>query len=308
MDATTKLQVAVLMGGPSAEHDVSLRSGRKVAAGLRQAGHRVTEIDVPGPAFDLPADTDVVFLALHGTFGEDGQIQRLLDDRGIPYTGSGPEASERAFDKVLAKEAFRAAGVPTPADQLVNGQAAVPAGWSLPLVVKPVRQGSSVGVSIVRQTADLPAACAEAYRHDSRVLLEEYILGRELTVGVLGDRTLPVVEIIPRQGWFDYSAKYTPGNAEEIVPACLDAVTTARVQALAWRAHSCLGCRDVSRVDLILRPDGAALVLEVNTLPGMTDTSLLPQAAQAVEIEFPALCDRLVSLAVLRQCPEVTAR
>ena len=301
------LHVAVLMGGSSAEKDVSLQSGEMVARALRNAGLRVTEVVVPGPEFVLPADVDVAFLALHGTFGEDGQVQQILEDRGVPYTGSGVAASAKAFDKNAAKEEFIAAKVPTPAYTRVNGDLRVLDGLGLPVVIKPARQGASLGVTIVQRRANLAAAVAKAREFEGEVLAEKYIRGRELTVGVLDGQALPVVEIRTKRKFFDRKAKYVPGEAEEIVPAPLEAMVAARAQTLALRAHECLGCRDVSRTDLMLSADGELFVLEVNTLPGMTANSLLPKAARAAGLSMEEVCVRLVNLALARRRAAATA-
>ncbi|HVM62137.1 MAG TPA: D-alanine--D-alanine ligase [Verrucomicrobiae bacterium] len=298
-----QLKIAVLMGGPSAEREVSLRSGTAVANALAAGGARVVPMDIRDATFTIPADVDVAFLALHGTFGEDGSLQRILDDRGIVYTGSGPEASARAFDKIAAKQAFVAAGVPTPAYEVFEvGQ--LPrsrvARLGFPLVVKPSRQGSSVGISIVEQGDGLDAACELAGRYDPRLLAEQFVSGRELTIGILDGRALPVVEIRPKKGFYNYQAKYTKGATEYLAPASLDRNIESQAKAMALRAHDCLGCRDYSRVDLMLSAVGELFVLEVNTIPGFTETSLLPKAARAAGIEFPELCARLVQLALAR--------
>jgi D-alanine-D-alanine ligase len=295
------LHVAVLMGGPSREREVSLQSGRMVSEALRRAGLNVTSMDVKGPGFVLPAGVDVAFIAMHGAFGEDGHLQQILEEHGVPYTGSDQGSSARAFDKQTAKECFAEAGIPTPRGVEVNGDWSVLEEMEWPLVVKPSRQGSSVGVSIVHHRAELQQALESARQFDSHVLVEEFVKGREFTVGILGRRALPVVEIRTADGWFDYEHKYTPGAAEEICPAPLDAVMTARAQDLARRAHECLGCRDVSRVDLMLNEAGQFYVLEVNTIPGMTANSLLPKAARAAGLEMEALCLQLVDMALARR-------
>jgi D-alanine-D-alanine ligase len=298
-----KVNVAVLMGGPSAEREVSLRSGRAVARALTAEGATVREIDVRGPDFAVPADTDVAFVALHGTFGEDGKLQRILEERAVPYTGSDPVASELAFDKERAKQEFLRAKISTPRYEVVAGKRGNLRGlaeMTVPLVVKPARQGSSVGVTIVRDEAQLGAALAAAARYDARVVVEEFIVGRELTVGIFDGRALPVIEMKPRGEFFDYEAKYTAGQTEYLVPAPLDRVTAARAQHLALRAHAVLGCRDFSRVDLMLSRAGKLYVLEVNTIPGLTDMSLVPKAARAAGMTFEQLCARLVELALAR--------
>lgn len=242
---------------------------------------------------------DVVFLALHGGRGEDGTIQHLLDLAGVPYTGSGALASGLAMDKDVAKQLFRMAGVPT-ADWLMAhpGEAvAFPRGaMDWPVVVKPSKQGSTVGLTVVRDGEGLPEAIAEAARHDDEIMIEAFVPGRELTVGILGDEALAVGEIIPKHELFDYECKYTPGMSEEIFPADLAETVAWEVQRLGVLAHRTLKCRGYSRVDFRLTPDGRLFCLEVNTLPGMTATSLLPQSAAAVGISFGDLCERICTL------------
>jgi D-alanine-D-alanine ligase len=299
-----KLKIAVLMGGPSAEREVSLRSGTAVANALTAVGATVVPIDIKDTAFTMPTNVDVAFLALHGTFGEDGTLQRMLENGGITYTGSGPEASGRAFDKIAAKKAFLVAGIPTPKYEVfdrAHTDLRRLAQLGFPLVVKPSRQGSSVGISIVQEEGDLEEACRIAWHYDDHLLVEQFIPGRELTVGILDGRALPVVEIRPKHDFFTYEAKYTKGQTDYFVPAPLDKNIECEVKSLALRAHDCLGCRDISRVDLILSEAGEPLILEVNTVPGFTETSLVPQAAHAAGIEFADVCVRLVQLAMARR-------
>jgi D-alanine-D-alanine ligase len=297
-----KLNITVMLGGPSAEREVSLRSGAAVAKALRSLGHNVAEVDPKDGRFDLPAKTDVVFLALHGTFGEDGTVQQRLDEIGAVYTGCDAESSRVAFDKVQTKNRCLEVGVPTVEFLVVNSEKApLPKGWRPPLVVKPVRQGSSVGLQFVEQAGDWPRALAEALKHDSEVLIEEKIAGRETTVGVLGGEALPVVEVRPKAGSYDYRNKYTAGCTEYFCPADFDATTTRRIQDAGLGAFRAVGGRDYARVDVMVRPDGAPLVLEVNTLPGMTETSLLPKAAAAAGLDYAQLCQRMVDLALKRK-------
>ena len=298
---TKPLKIVVMLGGPSAERAVSLSSGEGVAKALRSLGHTVVELDPEKPDWNLPPDTDAVFLALHGTYGEDGTVQAQLEKLGVPYTGCDSEASRIAFDKVQTKHRCVAAGVPT-AKFLVVESAKLPwpLGWQPPLVVKPVRQGSSVGLQFVERVSDWKSALREAFRHDSQLLVEEKIVGRETTVGILDGVALPIVEVCPKAGAYDYRNKYTAGNTEYFCPADFDAVTTKRIQDAALGAFHAIGGRDYSRVDVMVRPNGEPVVLEVNTLPGMTETSLLPKAAAAAGISYPDLCQRMVDLALKR--------
>jgi D-alanine-D-alanine ligase len=295
------LNITVLLGGPSAEREVSLRSGEGVARALRSLGHRVSEVDPQDGTFVLPQATDVVFLALHGTYGEDGTVQEQLEKLGVTYTGCGAEASRVAFDKVLTKQRCVAAGIPTAKYLVVESpKTPWPMGWQPPLVIKPVCQGSSVGLQFVERVADWSAALREAFRFDSRLLVEEKIAGRETTVGILADRPLPVVEVRPKSGAYDYRNKYTPGNTDYFCPAEFDAALTGRIQAAGLGAFRAVGGRDYARVDLMVRPDGEPVVLEVNTLPGMTPTSLLPKAAAAAGLGFEQLCRQILELALRR--------
>ncbi len=304
-----QLTVAVLMGGLSTEREVSLRSGAAVVRALEGKGLRIAPVDVRSRGLELPLDTDVAFIALHGTFGEDGEVQQWLEDRGVPYTGSGVEASRLAFDKSAAKKAFVAGGVPTPRSVTLSGWSAETLRVSelaLPLVVKPARQGSSVGVQIVTEYADLERACRQAWAYDRQVVIEEYIRGREMTVGIFDQAALPVVEVRTSRNFFDYEAKYTPGETEYLAPAPLPAVDAARVQEVALRAHECLGCRDYSRVDVMMDDAGRLSVLEVNTIPGFTETSLVPKAARVAGLKFATLCLCLVRMALARSQPHAT--
>jgi D-alanine-D-alanine ligase len=297
-----RLNITVMLGGPSAEREVSLRSGDAVVKALRSLGHTVHELDPRDNSWTLPAATDVVFLALHGTYGEDGTVQRRLDELGALYTGCDAESSRVAFDKVLTKKRCLAAGVPTARFTVMTApNTAWPAGWQPPIVLKPVRQGSSVGLQFVERVADWGAALAEAMKFDSEVLVEEKILGREATVGILGGEALPVVEVRPKTGAYDYRNKYTPGCTEYFCPADFDSATTRRIQAASLGAFNAIGGRDYARVDVMVRTDGSPVVLEVNTLPGMTETSLLPKAAAAAGLSYAELCRRMVDLALKRK-------
>jgi D-alanine-D-alanine ligase len=298
----TQLKITVMLGGPSAEREVSLRSGSAVAAALRSLGHDVGELDPRSDVWGLPSGTDVVFLALHGTYGEDGTVQRHLDRLGVAYTGCNAEASRIAFDKVLTKERCVAASVPTARFAVLHSaRASWPLGWQPPVVVKPVRQGSSVGLQFVEDDSQWEDALTAAFRFDSEVLVEEKIEGRETTVGILGGAALPLVEVRPKQGSYDYQNKYTPGATEYFCPADFDPATTRKIQAAALGAFKAIGGRDYARVDVMVRPNGDPVVLEVNTLPGMTETSLFPKAAAAIGLDYAGLCQRMVELAVLRR-------
>lgn len=296
------LKITVMLGGPSAEREVSLSSGVAVAAALRSRGHEVFELDPRETGWTLPSGTDVVFLALHGTYGEDGTVQAALDQLGALYTGCDAKASRIGFDKVLTKERCVAHGVPTARFAVVESET-TPwlRGWNPPVVLKPVCQGSSVGLQFVERVADWPGALEEALRHDARVLVEEKISGRECTVGILGEETLPIVEVRPKAGIYDYKTKYSAGTTDYLCPAPFDEATTQRVQAAALAAFRAIGGRDYSRVDVMVRANGDPVVLEVNTLPGMTETSLLPKAAAAAGINYAELCERMVRLALRRK-------
>jgi D-alanine-D-alanine ligase len=326
------MRITVLTGGTSAERDVALASAVQVVKALRSRGHVVAVVDtargyVPEsdephllsgsvgrepPAIEelielerglllsglasLPVirSADVVFLGLHGGRGEDGTIQAVLDVMGVPYTGSGSLASGLAMDKDISKRLFRAADIPT-ADWLMTPATAEEAGRRLgwPLVVKPSKQGSTVGLTVVKDPLDYDAAVELAGRYDDEIVVEAFIPGRELTVGILGNQALAVGEIIPRHEVFDYECKYTPGMSEEIFPADLPPAVAAECCRLGLEAHHALKLGGYSRVDFRLTPGGELVCLEVNTLPGMTSTSLLPQSAAAAGIPFPELCERI---------------
>ena len=340
------MKITVLMGGTSAERDVSIASSMRVAEGLRARGHDVVTLDtargtltpkeekallakgvivktappsreelakmaeqtLPQMIKALPAlrEADCVFLGLHGGFGEDGSIQALLDRAGIRYTGSGQIGSALAMDKDLSKHLFRRAGV-----QTANWNMARPNGTAdehlkglpLPVIVKPSKQGSTVGLSIVRRREELAAAVTEAFLYDDEVMIEQFVPGRELTVGILGDEALPVGEIIPKHEIYDYECKYTVGMAEEVFPAQIPSDRAKEAQELARRAFHALKLRGCARIDFRMTEDGSLFCLEANTLPGMTNTSLVPQGAAAAGISFPELCERIVMLALETDTP-----
>jgi D-alanine-D-alanine ligase len=310
-------RVSVLKGGRSLERQVSLRSGGRVEDALERLGHEVIPVDV-GP--DLvsqltSARPDVAFIALHGRDGEDGTVQELLEVVGIPYTGSGVSACIRAADKVLAKHAMRDNGIPTPDFYAFNETAlgALGAAQALPMieerldfpiVVKPARQGSALGIKFARAAADVPTALVAAFSYDRKVLLERYVSGRELAVSILDDHdpsrppaVLPIVEAVPEEeDFYDFEARYEIGRTRFECPARLDPAVAAEAADIALRTYRLLGCAGFARIDLMLAAGGADLyVLEVNTVPGLTETSLLPQAAEAAGISFDELVERILT-------------
>ena len=330
------MRVTVLTGGATAERAVAFASASQIVAALRSRGHEVSVVDTAGglldergerellgaavgtapPAVDqlaareqrmlseglaeLPEvrDADVLFLAVHGGQLEGGTLQAVLDVIGVPYTGSGPLASALAMDKDLSKRLFRAAGVPVPAwfmAPVAPEDVTTALGW--PVIIKPSKQGSSVGLTLVKKAEDLENAVKLAARYDDEVMAEQFIPGRELTVGVLGDVPLPVGEIVPKHELFDYETKYTPGMSEETFPARIETLLARQLQEYAVMAHRALKLNGYSRVDFRVTPEGDIFCLEANSLPGMTRTSLYPQAAQAAGIPFPELCERVARLA-----------
>ena len=303
-DQSLPKKIAVLMGGPGSERDVSLATGRGVSKALRSLGAEVVEVDVHDENFALPKDVDLAFITIHGTFGEDGQLQEILEERGVPYTGDGAEASRAAFDKILSKEKFREHDVVTPEWEVVEvGQRPT---ISVPLVVKPARQGSTVGVVIVKNASELDSAMAEAGKYDQKLLIEKFVSGRELTIGVLGDQALPILEIIPKGGFYDFNNKYpflnpqAGGGADHVCPAKIDPNKTKQIQEQALGAFRALGLVVYGRVDVLLSDSGKSFVLEVNTIPGMTEASLLPEGAAAAGISYVDLCARIIALSRAR--------
>ncbi len=302
-------RIGVLMGGYSSEREISLRSGTAVAESLKRQGGQVVAIDITVRDKEKIAslvrsyNLDVVFLALHGRLGEDGTIQAILEDIGIPYTGSGAEASRLALDKVLAQDFFQKFGIQVPAHiSLYKQEAAHHAGLIqsidfYPVVVKPAREGSSIGITLVRAPGALQEALNKAWKYDDKLLIEQYIPGRELTVGILGNEALAPIEIHPKAEFFDFKAKYSSCATEYIVPAHLPQEVSDKIRQTALAAHRALGCADLSRVDFILAENGAYYVLEVNTIPGFTSMSLLPKAARVMGIDFDRLCLQLTGWA-----------
>jgi D-alanine-D-alanine ligase len=306
-------RVAVLKGGRSLEREVSLRSGARVEDALQRLGHDVCGIDVDHDLVRRLRDLapDVCFLAMHGRDGEDGTVQELLEILGLPYTGSGVSACIRCSDKVLAKHHMLDAGLPTPDfvaftetafKQLGAAEALgeIEARVGFPMVVKPADQGSALGLRIAQSAAEVPTALVAAFSYSGKVLLERHVAGRDLAVSVLDGTALPVVEAVPEGGVYDFDARYEIGRSAFVCPADLPPEVTARAQELAVAVHELLGCRDVSRVDLLCDADGGLHVLEANVIPGLTDTSLLPQAADAAGIGFDELIERLVERALSR--------
>jgi D-alanine-D-alanine ligase len=301
-------RIAVLKGGPSSERAVSLATGAGIAKALRSLGADVSEVDVAEANFVLPNDTELAFIALHGTFGEDGQVQQILEDRGVAYTGEGVAESQLAFDKIRSKEKFREHGVATPEWEVIC--AGEQPRISLPFVIKPPRQGSTVGVHIVRQETEVERALREVAKFDDEFLVEEFIAGRELTIGILGDLALPVLEIIPKSGFYDFNDKYPflnpqgGGGARHVCPAEIPSGLTSAVQDLSLRAHRSLGLKVYSRVDVMLSEQSEPFVLELNTIPGMTEASLLPDAAAVARITYPQLCVRIIELSLAARAGE----
>ena len=299
-----RLKITVLSGGPSSEREVSLKSGRAIAAALQSLGHHVCLADIsPKDLSALDRPMDMVFIALHGAFGEDGQLQQILEDRGIRYCGSGPQASAVAMDKSAAKARFMRDGIPTPLFEVVTGDNLneVVVQWSPPAVVKPLDQGSSVDCVIVREGQDLATPLRREIEAYGRCMVERFVRGAELTVGVLGNTALPPIQIRPKRDFYDYQAKYLDNDTEYLFNIDLPASVLDEVRDLSVRAHQSLGCRDFSRVDWIVEEStGRPFGLEVNTIPGFTDHSLLPKAAQRAGLSFAALCQRIVELTCQR--------
>jgi D-alanine-D-alanine ligase len=305
MNKVLAKKIAVLMGGPGSERNVSLATGRGVSKALQSLGLNVVDVDVRDEKFPLPDGVELAFNCIHGTFGEDGQLQKILEDRGVAYTGDGVETSRIAFDKVLTKEKFREHGIATPESEVIDaGQRPK---MSVPLVVKAARQGSTVGIVIVRNQNELDAALTEAAKYDRKLLIEKFVSGRELTIGILGDLALPIIEIIPKGGFYDFNTKYpflnpqAGASAEHVCPAKIESTLTKKIQELALAAFRALGLVVYGRVDVLLSEKGEPLVLEVNTIPGMTETSLLPEAAGVAGIRYPELCQRIIDLSQARE-------
>lgn len=300
------MKVAVLMGGMSKEREISLRSGKAVSLALSKKGHQVIEMDARGPEIIAELQSckpDCVFLALHGRFGEDGSIQGVLTWLGIPYTGPNLLSSAIAFDKIATKQMVMPAGVKSPAYAVFHKGEKFQT-WKkklkikCPLIVKPNTEGSTIGISRVMKSSELEPAILEALRFDDVVLVEQYIQGRELTVGVLGGKALPIVEIVPKSGFYDFESKYTKGKTEYMVPAQLNKKVAKTIAAVSEKVVALMQINGAVRLDFMLSARGIPYFLEVNTIPGMTETSLLPKAAKAQGMEFEDLCEKILCLSL----------
>jgi D-alanine-D-alanine ligase len=296
-------QIGVLMGGCSSERDISIKSGTAVVKALVESGCKVSAVELKTEkreevvALLRNAKIDIAFITLHGRFGEDGKIQEILETMGLPYTGSGSVASRIAMDKLASYDVLLAHHIRVPRfmrfEKASSGNIEEQIKSTFqgePIVVKPPCEGSSFGISIVTDYHDLSRAISDAFSYGERIIVESYIKGKELTAGILGNKLLPVVEIRPKNLFFDYKAKYQAGFTEYIVPAEINSLTAQQVQQIAWKVHQSIGCRDLSRVDFILDDSNIPWALEINTIPGMTSTSLLPKAAAAFGIDFKTLC------------------
>ena len=302
---TDKRKIAVLMGGTSAERDVSLSTGKQILGALDETRYAFTPLDtaeMPALLKSLAEDRpDVAVIALHGKGGEDGTLQGLLDLLSIRYTGSGVLASALAMDKAMSKRVLTAAGVLMPQDTTLRRGETLVGEIALPCIVKPNALGSTIGMAIARTSAEISPAVEAAFGYDDTVLIEQFITGTEITVPILGNaelEVLPIVEIVPKGGFYDYEAKYTAGATDEIVPARISETLAAEARRIAQLCHRTLGCRGMSRTDMIITPDGQIYTLEVNTIPGMTPTSLLPRSAESAGYTFAQLLDRLIALAL----------
>lgn len=319
MPLCMKMKVAVIMGGKSEEREISLKTGNQIRDALLSKNHEVVSFDLDDNLYNglMNSSPDVVYIALHGKYGEDGCLQGMLEIMGIPYVGSGVLASALAMNKIMAKKIFEYSGIPTPksisfsraemGNPIADSKAELElreflAVHGLPVVVKPNKQGSTIGLTVVRDESEIGRAIGHAFKFDDEVIIEEYISGVELTVGIIGNKdpiALPVIEIVSETGLYDYTAKYTKGMSHHIIPARVPEDSIKEAQRIALAVHRAIGCRGLSRVDMMLgKEDSIPYVLEINTLPGMTETSLVPDAARAVGIEFPDLVERLVRLAL----------
>ncbi len=304
----TNGHIGVLMGGCSCEREISIKSGKAVFAALKAYGCRVSALDLQSERPQIIKNNlrkekiDLAFIALHGRFGEDGQIQQILKEMNIPFTGSGPSASARTMNKILSQDIFQKKNIPICHFMTVHRKNKIEFEemrdyfGSLPVVVKPASQGSSIGVNFVRKKSDYKRALKTAFRYGDAIIVEKYVAGRELTVGILAEKALPVIEIVSKREFFDYRAKYEKGKTEYIVPADLSKPVSQKCKRIALNAHQALGCFGFSRVDLMLDDDQNVYVLEVNAIPGFTETSLLPKAAKATGISFTDLCLKIIEI------------
>ncbi len=308
-------KIGVLMGGPSEEREISFQSGKAVSNVLKKNDEDIVEIIIPKCKFRKQDELkkkiykifskiniDIGFIALHGWFGEDGQVQSILDDLQIPYTGSGPVACMKALNKVTSRSIFKKFDIPVPDYEILDSNYNISnvnilTNHKFPLVVKPSNQGSSIGLSIVKNLNELDAAIKKALKYDSCVIIEEYLSGKELTAGILGDEVLPIIEIIPKEKFYNFKAKYKDVTTEYIVPAKLSQRLENIIRDISFKAHYSLGCSGFSRVDIKLDKNGYPRVLEVNTIPGLTAKSLLPKAAKAAGISFYDLCKIILGYA-----------
>jgi D-alanine-D-alanine ligase len=311
----TSAQIGVIMGGRSAEREISLRTGHAVHAALLRRGYRAVRVDAADSLVEelRTKKIDLAFLALHGPGGEDGTIQGLLECLGIPYTGSGVRASAIAMHKPTAKALLKCHGIPVPDGIVIavssrSAGARPPAGWRPPLIVKPAAQGSTIGISLVRRPGDWATALRRAHEYDREAMVETYIPGRELTVSILSGTVLPSVEIVAPDGFYDYAAKYQRGRTRYLCPAPLPAAIRTRLERLALQSFEVLGCQGAARVDFRLTPRGRPYVLEVNTIPGMTETSLLPMAAAKAGLDYDTLTERILDSALTRAGRSISER
>ncbi|MFC1668149.1 D-alanine--D-alanine ligase [Chlamydiota bacterium] len=295
--------IGVLMGGISRERDISIQSGMAIAAALRHRNIAVKEIICNGNLQEELRDSpiDIAFLALHGEYGEDGTVQLFLENNHITYTGSGVHASGLALNKHRAKTLFKKAGLKTPPWKLITKNTiGDPVPFSFPLVIKPVNEGSSIGLALIKDQGQYRAIGESLFHTQVGYIIEQYIPGKELTVGIIDNAALPIIEIVTKTSLYDFTAKYQKGMTEYLVPAPISSVKTTEIQSLALDAYHLLRCRDFSRIDIILHPDGTPYILEINTIPGFTETSLLPKAAQVQGISFDELCVKILTLAAKR--------
>jgi D-alanine-D-alanine ligase len=302
-----KKKIAVMMGGLSREREISLKTGKAILRALTEKGYHAISIDV-GPDIAevlMKEKIECVFLALHGRFGEDGTVQGMLELMRIPYTGSGVLASALALHKIMTKKVFLSENIPTPPFEVLDRKALEKNSFrtsslSLPVVVKPAREGSTIGVSIVKRDEDFLPALKEAGKYDEEILVEKFMEGKEITVGILEDLPLPIIEIVPRSGFYDYHSKYTKGETQYLIPAPMSREKYLYAQEISFKAFKALGCSGCARVDLMADAEENPFVIDVNTMPGMTETSLLPKAASYAGIPFEDLVERILLKASLK--------